>query len=70
MTWLTKSSIAMMPLRICLTSGETQLLKESIPVTYKNDKEKLSAIRKSRFFDFDNVEENNFLTIKQLWVEE
>lgn len=44
-------------------------LKEGIPVTYKNDKGEIIRNKKIKVFDFDNVEENNFLAVQQLWVE-
>lgn len=44
-------------------------LKEGIPVTYKNDKGEIIRNKKIKVFDFDNVEENNFLAVQQLWIE-
>ncbi len=44
-------------------------LKEGIPVTYKNDKGEIVRNKKIKVYDFDNVEENNFLAVQQLWVE-
>lgn len=44
-------------------------LKEGIPVTYKNDKGEIVRNKKIKVFDFDNVENNNFLAVQQLWVE-
>jgi len=44
-------------------------LKEGIPVTYKNDKGEIIRNKKIKVFDFDTVENNNFLAVQQLWVE-
>lgn len=44
-------------------------LKEGIPVTYKNEKNEIIRNKKIKVFDFDNVEENNFLAVQQLWIE-
>lgn len=44
-------------------------LKEGIPVTYKNDKSEIIRNKKIKVFDFDVVENNNFLAVQQLWVE-
>jgi len=44
-------------------------LKEGIPVTYKNDKGEIVRNKKIKVFDFDVVENNNFLAVQQLWVE-
>ena len=44
-------------------------LKEGIPVTYKNDKGEIVRNKKIKVFDFEVVENNNFLAVQQLWVE-
>jgi type I restriction enzyme, R subunit len=44
-------------------------LKDGIPVTYKNEKGEVIRNKKIKVFDFDNVENNNFLAVQQLWVE-
>ena len=44
-------------------------LKEGIPVTYKNDKGEIIRNKKIKVFDFEVVENNNFLAVQQLWVE-
>ena len=44
-------------------------LKEGIPVTYKNDKGEIVRNKKIKVFDYDNIENNNFLAVQQLWVE-
>jgi type I restriction enzyme R subunit len=44
-------------------------LKDGIPVTYKNEKGEVVRNKKIRVFDFDNIENNNFLAVQQLWVE-
>ena len=44
-------------------------LKEGIPVTYKNEKGEIIRNKKIKVFDFDVVENNNFLAVQQLWVE-
>lgn len=44
-------------------------LKEGIPVTYKNEKGEIVRNKKIKVFDFDIVENNNFLAVQQLWVE-
>ncbi|MEZ7500746.1 type I restriction endonuclease subunit R [Flavobacterium sp. Arc3] len=52
-----------------LNQEKHNFLKEGIPVTYKNDKGEIVRNKKIKVFDFDNVEENNFLAVQQLWVE-
>ena len=44
-------------------------LKDGIPVTFKNEKGEIIRNKKIKVFDFDNVENNNFLAVQQLWVE-
>ena len=44
-------------------------LKEGIPVTYKNDKGEIIRNKKIKVFDFETIENNNFLAVQQLWVE-
>jgi type I restriction enzyme R subunit len=44
-------------------------LKEGIPVTYKNDKGEIVRNKKIKVFDFDTIENNNFLAVQQLWIE-
>lgn len=44
-------------------------LKEGIPVTYKNDKGEIVKNKRIKVFDFDTIENNNFLAVQQLWVE-
>jgi type I restriction enzyme R subunit len=44
-------------------------LKDGIPVTYKNEKGEVIRNKKIKVFDFDNVQNNNFLAVQQLWVE-
>lgn len=44
-------------------------LKEGIPVTYKNEKGEIVKNKRIKVFDFDTVENNNFLAVQQLWVE-
>ena len=44
-------------------------LKEGIPVTYKNEKNEIIRNKKIKVFDFDTIENNNFLAVQQLWVE-
>ncbi len=44
-------------------------LKEGIPVTYKNEKGEIVRNKKIKVFDFDKVDENDFLAVQQLWVE-
>lgn len=44
-------------------------LKDGIPVTYKNEKGEVVRNKKIKVFDFDNVQNNNFLAVQQLWVE-
>ncbi|MCA6422652.1 MAG: type I restriction endonuclease subunit R [Flavobacterium sp.] len=44
-------------------------LKEGIPVTYKNDRGEIIRNKKIKVFDFDKIENNNFLAVQQLWVE-
>ncbi|MCC6761704.1 MAG: type I restriction endonuclease subunit R [Chitinophagaceae bacterium] len=47
------------------------LLKEGVPVTYKNDKGEIIRNKKLRVFDFDNPagSNNHFLAVQQFWVE-
>jgi type I restriction enzyme R subunit len=44
-------------------------LKDGIPVTFKNAKGEVVRNKKIKVFDFENVENNNFLAVQQLWVE-
>lgn len=44
-------------------------LKEGIPVTYKNEKGEIVKNKRIKVFDFDSIENNNFLAVQQLWVE-
>lgn len=44
-------------------------LKDGIPVTYKNEKGEVVRNKKIKVFDFDNVQNNNFLAVQQLWIE-
>ena len=44
-------------------------LKEGISVTFKNDKGEIIRNKKIKVFDFDTIENNNFLAVQQLWVE-
>ena len=44
-------------------------LKEGISVTYKNEKNEIMRNKKIKVFDFDTIENNNFLAVQQLWVE-
>ena len=44
-------------------------LKEGIPVDFKNEKGEIVRNKKIKVFDFDNVENNNFLAVQQLWIE-
>lgn len=44
-------------------------LKEGIPVTYKNEKGEIVKNKRIKVFDFDTIENNNFLAVQQLWVE-
>lgn len=44
-------------------------LKEGIPVTYINEKGEIVKNKKIKVFDFDTVENNNFIAVQQLWVE-
>jgi type I restriction enzyme, R subunit len=45
------------------------LLKEGIPVTFKNEKGEIIRNKVIKVFDFDEVENNNFLAVQQLWIE-
>jgi type I restriction enzyme R subunit len=44
-------------------------LKDGIPVTYKNEKGEVIRNKKIKVFDFENIQNNNFLAVQQLWVE-
>jgi len=45
------------------------LLKDGIPVTYKNDKGEIVRNKKLKVFDYENYDNNNFIAVQQLWVE-
>lgn len=44
-------------------------LKEGIPVTYKNEKGEIVRNKKIKVFDFEEVGNNDFLAVQQLWIE-
>ena len=46
-----------------------QMLRDGIGVDYTDDKGKQVKNKRLRMFDFDNVENNNFLAVRQMWIE-
>src|SRR5665213_1879121 len=56
------------------TLGDTNfekydLLKDGIPVDYKNAKGEFLQAQRLRLFDFENPKNNKYIAIRQLWVE-
>jgi type I restriction enzyme R subunit len=45
------------------------LLRNGIPVDYVNEKGEQVRNKILRVFDFDNADENNFLAVRQLWIQ-
>ena len=45
------------------------LLKDGIPVDYKDDKGKVHRSKRVKVYDFDHPSNNNFIAVQQLWVE-
>lgn len=45
------------------------LLKEGVPVSYKNDKGELVEKQRAKIFDFNNPQNNDFLAVQQLWLQ-
>ena len=45
------------------------LLKDGVPVTYKNDKGEIIKNKRIKVFDFENPTNNNFIAVQQLWME-
>lgn len=45
------------------------LLRDGIPVTFKNDKGEIVRNKKLKVFDYDNYENNSFIAVQQLWIE-
>lgn len=46
-----------------------QLLRNGIPVDFENEKGEQIKGKTLRVFDFENPESNNFLAVRQLWIE-
>ena len=46
-----------------------QLLRDGIPVDYVNEKGEQVKNKTLKVFDFDDAENNNFLAIRQLWIQ-
>jgi type I restriction enzyme R subunit len=46
-----------------------QLLKNGIPVDFINEKGEQVKNKTLKVFDFDNAENNNFLAVRQLWLQ-
>ena len=46
------------------------LLKDGIPVNYKDAKGEIVRNKKIKVFDLVNPENNNFIAVQQLWMEE
>ena len=56
------------------TLGDTNfekydLLKDGIPVDYRNEKGEFIQAQRLRLFDFENPKNNKYIAIRQLWVE-
>jgi len=46
-----------------------QLLREGVPVDFINEKGEQIKNKTLKVFDFDNPENNNFLAVRQLWIQ-
>lgn len=46
-----------------------QLLRNGIPVDFINEKGKQVKNKTLKVFDFDNADNNNFLAVRQLWIQ-
>lgn len=46
-----------------------KLLRDGIPVDYRNERGEQIRQRKLRVFNFDQPEKNHFLAVRQLWIE-
>jgi type I restriction enzyme R subunit len=44
-------------------------LKDGIPVSFKNHKGEIVKNKKLRIFNYDNIDDNDFLAVQQLWIE-
>jgi len=44
-------------------------LRDGVPVDFTNDKGELIKNKFLRVFDFDNADNNNFLAVRQMWIE-
>jgi len=45
------------------------LLRDGIPVNYKDSKGVIQKNKRVHVYDFQNPDNNNFLAVQQLWVE-
>jgi type I restriction enzyme R subunit len=64
-TRITDYSFTQSPLQI--NHDKYELLKNGVPVEYRNDRGEVVK-RRLRVFDFDRPEENHFLVVRELWV--
>jgi type I restriction enzyme R subunit len=62
---ITDYSFTQSPLQI--NHEKYELLKNGVPVEYRNDRGEVVK-RRLRVFDFDRPEENHFLVVRELWV--
>ena len=46
-----------------------QLLRNGIPVDFINEKGEQVKNKTLKIFDFDNADNNNFLAVRQLWIQ-
>ena len=54
---------------IDINYNKYQILKDGIPITFKNDKGEIIRNKKIKVFDFNNSENNNFIAVQQFWIE-
>ena len=54
---------------IDINYNKYQILKDGIPITFKNDKGEIIRNKKIKVFDFNNPENNNFIAVQQYWIE-
>lgn len=62
---IVEHSLSQSPLQI--NQEKYDLLKDGVPVQFRNDKGELVK-RRLRVFDFDEPEHNHFLAVRELWV--
>ena len=54
---------------IDINYNKYQILKDGIPITFKNEKGEIIKNKKIKVFDFNNPENNNFIAVQQFWIE-